>query len=138
MSLSYVAAANANVNEAECLELLTSATVGRIAFVGPGGLRLLPVNYCVLDRTVWFRTSETSSLAVLATEPTDVLFEVDHQNPTFRHGWSVIVSGTSGPADSPTLEDQIIDKVRPWASGERRVIVGIHATCITGRRVRRA
>ena len=53
---------------AECLELLASDTVGRVAFVTPDGPRIVPVNYVVAGDSVEFRTAAYSELATYAPE----------------------------------------------------------------------
>lgn len=128
-------AASAELDEADCLELIKTTTVGRIAFVGPDGLRLLPLNYHNLDDTIYFRTSEDSSLAVLARESLEVVFEVDYHDRLFQRGWSVLITGRSAPVDDPELRATLTSQVTPWAEGHRPVLVTITPSRITGRRV---
>jgi hypothetical protein len=60
----------------ECTRLLAERSVGRVAWTGPAGPTVLPVNYVVVDDGIWFRTTAHSSLA---TEVDDqpVAFQID-------------------------------------------------------------
>ena len=44
------------LDHAECLELLAAKSVGRIAYVGDTGARILPVNYVLANDGIIFRT----------------------------------------------------------------------------------
>ena len=45
-----------------CLTLLMGATVGRVAYIGEGGQQeLMPVNFAVVHREIYFRTSSTGT-----------------------------------------------------------------------------
>jgi len=49
---------------AECLDLLKTDTVGRVAFTTPGGPRIVPVNYALEGAALEFHTTANSELAV--------------------------------------------------------------------------
>ncbi|PJJ56784.1 pyridoxamine 5'-phosphate oxidase-like protein [Mumia flava] len=115
----------------ECRELLTTTTVGRVAFCRDGTPVLLPVNFRVVDDVIAFRTSPTSPLAVLAEHDGEVVFEVDHHDDVFRHGWSVIVSGRSAAASPAALATA---DLRSWQHGTD-LAIAIVPERITGRRV---
>ena len=56
--------------EAECLELLAVANVGRVGFVSPTGLQIIPMNYRLgADHQLFMKTAPSSALAQLAAEP---------------------------------------------------------------------
>jgi len=82
----------------ECWALLAEGDVGRIAWIAPDGISVVPVNYHLVERSIVFHTSEESFLARLA-ERTEVAFQVDEIDPETATGWSVLVRGESGPAD---------------------------------------
>jgi hypothetical protein len=88
----------ARLDESECLELLDTATVGRMAFVVDGRQHLLPINYVVHEAVVYVRTADGTSFSRL-DDGTDVVFEVDYHDDVFRWGWSVTAVRSAG---SPT------------------------------------
>lgn len=121
----------------ECLELLASEPVGRIAFVHEGAPMVLPVNHHVEGWAVLFRTDLGSKLSAAIMERA-VAFEVDHYDASDRSGWSVLVTGTAtsvDDADEIAELDQL--ELSPWATGGERVHwVRIQPDEISGRRVR--
>ena len=64
--------------EEECLALLDTTTVGRIAFVNDEGQQLVPVNFALIDGAIYFRTLPDGFLSGLARGHEDVAFGVDH------------------------------------------------------------
>lgn len=123
--------------EAECRELLTTTTVGRVAFVNADGLQLLPLNFAVIDGEIYFRTATDSVLEDLTTIDQDVVFGIDFHSPTYREGWNVTVKGTTTRVSDPALYEQVMSwsRLRPWAGGERGVVIHLAARSIEGRKV---
>lgn len=126
------------IEEQECRELLSSTTVGRVAFVSRDGVQIIPVNYIVHDGGVIFCTSHAGILSQLAGGEPDVAFEVDYHGTTGPRGWSVLVKG-SVAAMTP---DQLVDRAEwprlaPWAGGDRTLFLRLTPSVITGRRVSR-
>ena len=121
----------------ECLDLLETTTVGRVAFVDDVCQRIVPVNFVVLRGTVYFRTAHDGLLAGLHSGHPDVAFEVDHHDDTYRHGWNVTVQGAArGVEDRATINLVLGNsRLRPWAGGSRPVVVAIDANSVAGRRV---
>jgi nitroimidazol reductase NimA-like FMN-containing flavoprotein (pyridoxamine 5'-phosphate oxidase superfamily) len=117
----------------DCWNLLSTACVGRIAYVGPDGLEVIPLNYVVLDGTVLFRTSPYAALGrhlpgVVAA------FEADQIDETTRSGWSVLLRGTVElvePNDLPAVP------LRPvaWPAGGRMLHLRLTPHSVTGRRL---
>lgn len=122
----------AELGEDECLDLLTSSTVGRLAFVDGDGQQMLPVNYVVVDGAIRFRTSESSTLAGLAEGHDDVVFGVDHHDDLFQTGWNVTAHGATRRAEAADGDAA----PEPWAPGEREVLVELSVARISGRKVR--
>ena len=120
----------------ECLELLGSRSVGRVAMVTDRGPTILPVNFVVEAGTVVFRTLPYGVIA--ATAPgAHVAFEVDDLDEGARAGWSVGVTGVCR-----RVEDH--DELRalrsgndpePWAEGQRTLYLRIEEPTLTGRRL---
>ena len=123
-----------------CLTLLMGATVGRVAFLGEGGRQeLMPVNFAVVDREIYFRTTSTGPLAALADGKDNVAFGVDHFDSASGHGWNVTVRGETKRVDEPETVNfaDASGLGTPWAGGDRRQVVKIVIREIDGRRVAR-
>ncbi|MGW1344468.1 helix-turn-helix domain-containing protein [Kribbella sp. NPDC002412] len=117
----------------ECVKLLESAVVGRIAFTGADGLIVIPVNYCRVNDLIVFRTAADSAVAQYDLAP--VAFEVDSVDEGLRDGWSILVNGMVRPATGPEAA-AAQDRVEPWAGGVRETYIAIEPQRITGRRIR--
>jgi nitroimidazol reductase NimA-like FMN-containing flavoprotein (pyridoxamine 5'-phosphate oxidase superfamily) len=128
------------LDEQECLKLISGGGIGRIAYTSRFGPAVLPVNYAWRDGAVVFRTAAHGPLDEdLRTGIRDadykVAFEIDSIDLATRQGWSVLVQG---PAHHVTGTGQ--DAVRragieSWAPGPRELFVRIVPSRITGRRV---
>jgi nitroimidazol reductase NimA-like FMN-containing flavoprotein (pyridoxamine 5'-phosphate oxidase superfamily) len=132
------------LDEAECLRLISPGGIGRLGYYGRFGPTVLPVNYMVQGGTIVFRTAHDS--------PTDedlrtgirgaefrVAFEIDDINPAAREGWSVLVRGSAHHVDSDDERSSVLEaSVEPWAAGARELFLRIVPIQITGRRVRRS
>ena len=112
----------------ECRALLASRTVGRIAFQTGNGLRVLPVNYVVLEDRIVFRTAEHGVIA-RSIRAAEVAFQVDDLDGQTATGWSVLVQGRTGPWSGE------VPVISPWAPGRREVAVAIEPTSWSGRSV---
>jgi uncharacterized protein len=122
----------------ECLGLLASGGVGRLAVNTEGEAPVIrPVNF-VFDppsQSVAFRTAAGSKFHALVRSR-GAAFEIDGSDPTSRTGWSVIIVGvaeevTSG-ADIRRLEAH---GVLPWAPGDKPHWMRIRARTVSGRRI---
>ncbi len=117
---------------AECLELLASRSVGRVAFCTSDGPIVLPVNYSMYDGAVVFRTAPQNVIAQHVNErPT--AFEVDDVDDFTESGWSVLVQGKAAFVDS-VGEIPPDSRPEPWAEGTR-VVIRVVPRSVTGRRV---
>lgn len=119
----------------ECVELLGTMPVGRIAVTVDALPVVLPVNYTLVDGEIVFRTVEGTKLAA-ATARAIVAFEVDDYEPGGTSGWSVMVQGVSTEVTDPE-ELERVDRagVDSWAlDGVADRVVRIDTHVITGRR----
>src|SRR5690606_41942047 len=102
----------------ECLELLKTQSLGRLAYVVDGSARILPLNAGLHQGSVLFRIGYGAVLD--AVHQSEVAFEVDHTDPETRTGWSVIVQGI---AEEIWRTDDLAAArelgLRPWAPGAR-------------------
>lgn len=124
------------LSEDECLALLETTTVGRVAFVNAEGQQLAPVNFALIDGAIYFRTLPDGFLSVLARGHPDVAFGVDHYD-VFRHGWNVTVRGAArGVEDRATINKVLSHhRLQPWAGGVRPLVIEISPGTVAGRRV---
>jgi nitroimidazol reductase NimA-like FMN-containing flavoprotein (pyridoxamine 5'-phosphate oxidase superfamily) len=120
----------------ECLELLRSTPVGRLAFVTEGEPVVFPVNHGVDGTDVVFRTSWGSKLQVAETSGT-VAYEVDGYDSVRESGWSVVVKGSAQLVfESADTERYDALGVRSWPDVEGLGFwVRIRPTEITGREI---
>ncbi|WP_214322559.1 helix-turn-helix domain-containing protein [Nonomuraea sediminis] len=119
----------------ECLRLIEKGGIGRVAFEGPRGPTVMPVNYRVHEGAIVFRTADGGPMdddLRTGVEGVDIkiAFEVDCIDEACREGWSVLVQG---PAHHLTQAPDV--DVTPWAGGERNLYVRIVPHQITGRRI---
>jgi nitroimidazol reductase NimA-like FMN-containing flavoprotein (pyridoxamine 5'-phosphate oxidase superfamily) len=122
----------------ECLELLQSHDLGRIALVDQEVHPLIfPVNYFFDEGVIVFRTAPGTKLNL--APGAYVGFEIDGWDPEEGTGWSVLVKGIAhdmtSPRGAPTGRMRFWP-VRPMAPGSREHWVGIRANEITGRKFR--
>ena len=121
------------MRQEECLVLIRSGSIGRIAYTGIDEVVVIPVNYCYRNELIIFRTAADSAVAQFDLEP--IAFELDLFDEGMRDGWSVLVNGMVRPAtDAET--DAARGHVAPWAGGARETYMAIDPRRITGRRIR--
>jgi nitroimidazol reductase NimA-like FMN-containing flavoprotein (pyridoxamine 5'-phosphate oxidase superfamily) len=132
------------LDEAECLRLISPGGIGRIAFVGRFDLAVLPVNYRLVDGAILFRTAQDSITGEdlrtgIAHAEYRVAFEIDRFDETAREGWSVLIQGPAHHVDSDLEQAAALAAgVEPWPSGEKDHFVRVTPVRVTGRRIRRA
>ena len=123
------------LDHAECLELLRTVTMGRIAFAERGLPAIQPVNFTVDGSNVIIRTSGGGKLAA-AVAGAMVAFEADKVDAATRTGWSVVVMGhASLIRDIDQLVALAGPDSHPWAPGRSDHVIRIRSERITGRRV---
>jgi nitroimidazol reductase NimA-like FMN-containing flavoprotein (pyridoxamine 5'-phosphate oxidase superfamily) len=122
----------------ECMYLLRTVPVGRVALTMDALPVVLPVHFSLLDDDVVFQTVEgtrfhaASSGAVLA-------FEADGYASDGASGWSVLIQGRSQLITDGSELDQIHwTFVNRWASeGNAERAVRIRSCLVSGRRFER-
>jgi len=115
----------------ECWSLAASQPVGRLAWAGPHGPTVVPVNFLLSGGRVHVRTAAYSALA-RECDDSQVAFEVDQFDAAHRSGWSVLMRGRarigydgSEGGDQPDV----------WPAGTRGLRVTVDVAEVTGRRV---
>lgn len=124
------------IDRHECLELLGSLVVGRVAITEGGGPLVLPVNYAMHGDQVVFRTGPGSKLR--ASHGQLVCFEVDSFDRDTRSGWSVVVRGRLEEVTALERKfDELEHLAEPWLGEDlASSVVRLVPTIISGRRVR--
>jgi nitroimidazol reductase NimA-like FMN-containing flavoprotein (pyridoxamine 5'-phosphate oxidase superfamily) len=124
------------LTEAECLDLLSRAEVGRVALCLPSGPTILPVNYAVVDESIIFRTAPYSVLGA-SSWPSRLAFEIDHLDHERRSAWSVVAVGSGVLVEDPSEVETIrmSGDPQPWAGGVRLLYVRLQWEALTGRRI---
>lgn len=123
------------LGRAECLRLIASATLGRLAITSHALPLVLPVNFRLVGDRIVFRTGVGTKLDA-ATSGNVVAFEVDDMDPLWHSGWSVVVTGVahevSDAAERSELEALGIPR---WAPMTADRMVAVDTDVISGRRV---
>ena len=117
----------------ECIKLIESGVVGRIAFNGADDLTVFPVNYCYVNDLIIFRTAADSAVAQYDLAP--IAFELDFVDEGLRDGWSILVNGMVRPATGHEIE-AALGRVEPWAGSTRETYIAIEPHRVSGRRIR--
>src|SRR6516162_1097506 len=131
------------LDEAECLRLISPGGVGRIAYTGRFGPTVLPVNYKLHEGTIVFRTVEDSATdedlrTGIANAEYRVAFEIDDFSMAAREGWSVLIQGALHHVESQAERASVRESgVQPWASGPRELYLRVIPSRMTGRRITR-
>jgi uncharacterized protein len=122
----------------QCLDLLDSNHLGRVAWQAADLPQILPVTYATHQGSVYFRTTPDGILSELA-QPTRVALEVDELDQQTRSGWSIVLHGrTSAVSEPDALADLwAADSLVPWAGGNRTLFICIRPDRVSGRVVRR-
>lgn len=117
----------------ECIALLESQQLGRLAYIRDGEPHIIPLNYRFHQGAVVFRTSWGGLLDTVHRQP--VAFEVDVTESDTHSGWSVVVHGF---AEEIWRGEELTEyrrlPLQPWVPGERDHYVSIWPSTITGRR----
>ena len=113
------------LDPAECRALPWTAEIGRLAFTGPSGTTVRPLNFVLVESDVLLRVGAGST--VRAARGT-VALEIDDLDPLTRTGWSVVAEGHleevpagSAPDRWPAADPDAVPmrlRVRRW-SGRR-------------------
>jgi nitroimidazol reductase NimA-like FMN-containing flavoprotein (pyridoxamine 5'-phosphate oxidase superfamily) len=131
------------IDQAECLRLISPGGVGRIAFTGRFGPMVLPVGYKLQESTIVFLTAQDGPTnqdlrTGIAHAEYHVAFEIDEFNVD-QVGWSVMVQGSVHHVDSADERASLLSSwVQAWPEGAREQFIRITPTHISGRRISHA
>ena len=126
------------IGRQQCLDLVESHHLGRVAWQAADRPQILRVTYAMHEGSVYFRTAPDSILAELV-QPTSVALEVDELDQQSRSGWSIVLHGRTSAVSEPDALDDLwaSDSLVPWASGNRTLFIRIRPERVSGRVVRR-
>src|SRR5215471_6339023 len=122
------------LDRAECLRLLASEPVGRVAVVVQARPMIFPVNYALDGESIVFRSDAGSKVS--GATSVVMSFEIDGVDEILHTGWSVVVNGVGHEVvDGTELARLRALELKPWASGPKTHWIRINPKTITGRRV---
>lgn len=126
------------LDAAACRELLRTHAlqVGRVAFAGADGVPVaLPMNFRLDGEDVVLRTGDGQLLAVTRGGG-PMAFEVDHLDPAWGDGWSVLVQGVAVEITEVDELDRVRRlRLRTWAPGHKSHWLRLPTERISGRRI---
>ena len=117
---------------ADCLQLLSTATLARIGITVGALPVVLPVNFRLVGERVVFRVGAGTRLD-LGTRDTVVAFEADHLEPDTGGGWSVTGTGVARDATEAEAAELERAAIRHWASEPGHRLVAVSTDLLTGR-----
>jgi nitroimidazol reductase NimA-like FMN-containing flavoprotein (pyridoxamine 5'-phosphate oxidase superfamily) len=128
------------LDRAECLRLISTGTIGRVAFDDGEGPTVIPVNYAVDRDAVIFRTSVAgrlshSLLTSVVGGEVRAAFQVDRFDEANHEGWSVLLRG--GAHRLSEAEKPAVPQVESWPGGDREAWFRLAAMDVSGRRLHR-
>ena len=125
------------LDEVECLRLLTTASMGRVAFTEGALPAVQPVCFVLDGHEVFIATRPGSKIAA-ASRGAVVAFEVDDFDVESRTGWNVTLVGPSRLIADRSEVHRLDDLgVQPWAPGAGHCYIGIAVRLLQGRRISR-
>ncbi len=122
------------LDEAECLALLRTVTIGRVAFTEGALPAIQPVSFRVADGQVVIPTRQGSKVAA-ASRGAVLAFEVDDLRVADRTGWNVTVVGTSRVISDPREVAALGRDGPAWVAAGDRCYIAISVQLVRGRRV---
>ncbi len=123
----------------ECIELLASSVVGRVAFIEHGEPVILPVNIGLWNGAIVFSSAPGSKVDAALMLRT-VAIEVDGWDETTHGGWSVVARGLATKV-TEGREIESLDRlsVRSWIRpGVPKHWISVRISTVTGRRTPRS
>ena len=132
------------LDEAACMELLSTGTIGRLIYNSRYGPVAVPSEYKIHEGSIVFRTyqvtfTEQDLRTGIAHAEYQVVVEVDHVDQEAREGWVVLVRGTAHHVDTEAERASIANvDLQSWVEGEPEHFIRVDPISITGQRLRPA
>lgn len=124
---------------AQCLALLRSRPLGRLAYIEAGAPVVVPVNHVLDGSSVIIRTVLGGKLdAAIVGQP--VAFQLDDHDAARGTGWSVLVKGRAVLVDDEDRTGRYAEALDSWAvqPGDDTAWIRVVADEVSGRRLSRA
>lgn len=122
----------------QCLELLATARLGRIAVTIGAVPAIFPVQYELVEGQIVFRVGKATNLHT-ASANTVVAFEVDDVDPSWTEGWSVLVVGVARDVrDGTDVESSLEQAAHLWDPDGGGRVIAILPAFLSGRRFKHA
>jgi nitroimidazol reductase NimA-like FMN-containing flavoprotein (pyridoxamine 5'-phosphate oxidase superfamily) len=121
----------------ECLALLATATVGRIAYSVHGGARIEVVNFVVDGDEVVIRMA-VGAKSIAIGRGSHLALEADRLDEATGTGWNVTIAGPVSWVDDVDEVARLEGMLRCWAPGHRPHFARLKPALVFGRRVRAA
>jgi uncharacterized protein len=123
------------LSEKDCLQLLRSAAIGRLALSVRALPVVLPVTFVLLPDAILVCTGAETRFDQ-ACDQAVVAFEVDGFDPATQTGWSVLVQGTATVLTAPAeLHEATRVGLTPWGNPHADSFVKVGLDLVTGRRL---
>jgi uncharacterized protein len=117
----------------ECLQLMASASVGRIIYTRQALPAVELVNFAMYNGDIIIRTARSGKLAA-ATRGAVVAFEADNVDADRHVGWSVTIVGQSQEVTDPDEIGRLEQMgLSSWAPGDRDHFIRISPGILSGR-----
>jgi len=132
------------LDEAACLELLSTGRIGRLIYNSRYGPVALPSEYKMHDGSIVFRTyrvtfTEEDLRTGIAEAEYHVVMEFDHVDPDAHEGWVVLVRGTAHHVDTKAERASISNiGLESWVDAEPEHFIRVVPVSIAGQRIRSA
>jgi uncharacterized protein len=119
----------------ECLRLLKSVPVGRVAFSRNAMPAVEPVRFAVDRGHIFIAVSLVSALCPVLHQCV-VALQVDSLGDASQSGWTVTVVGNAGEVDDPALTARLRGMgLTSWAAAETDRFMHISQGIVTGQRL---
>jgi nitroimidazol reductase NimA-like FMN-containing flavoprotein (pyridoxamine 5'-phosphate oxidase superfamily) len=132
------------LDEAECMELLSTRRIGRLVYTSRYGPMALPSEYKIHKGSIVFRTYRTTFTEEdlrtgIEHAEYQVVVEADQADPDAREAWMVIVRGTAHHLDTEAERASIADiGLKSWLEGEPEHFIRVDPISVRGQRIRSA
>lgn len=119
----------------ECLQLLRTASFGRVGLSLDALPAILPVNYRLVGEDIVFSSGPGTKLHAAALGSV-IAFEVDHVDPMSHRGWSVLVLGIPRQVTDPDETERLSHaRIPRWAPEGSASLVVLETVRVSGRRI---
>lgn len=132
------------LDEAECMDLLGGATIGRLVYTSQYGEVALPFEIKIYEESIVVRTYHSTFTAEdLRTDipggEYEVAIEVDQIDPESREGWLVLAWGPAHQVDSEAERASLAGVgLESWIDAEPEHYIRVKPVRVAGQRIRQA